>query len=170
MGRRARLHRLLRLAPGMRSRRECTRRSKRTSRCGTFRTCLSTRTTSVAALRRSSASTRNRERAASRSCCEPLRARAAARAPGRLRPEGAKRLRMHTRRALPEEIYEVFRTNYRAVDTPYEIVSYRKNDSSESGDPADSAATRRRQEPSEIVGDRNGRSPHSCTASRSGAA
>jgi 2-isopropylmalate synthase len=54
----------------------------------------------------------------------------------------------------PEEIYEVFRTNYLAVDTPYEIVSYR-HDSSESGDRL-TAQLGVDGKTSEIVGDGNG--------------
>jgi 2-isopropylmalate synthase len=54
----------------------------------------------------------------------------------------------------PEEIYEVFRTNYLAVDTPYEIVSYR-HDSGESGDRL-TAQLRVDGKTSEIIGDGNG--------------
>src|SRR4051812_6187633 len=54
----------------------------------------------------------------------------------------------------PEEIYEVFRTNYLAVHTPYEIVSYR-HDPSESGDRL-TAQLRVDGKTSEIVGDGNG--------------
>jgi 2-isopropylmalate synthase len=53
-----------------------------------------------------------------------------------------------------EEIYEVFRTNYLAIETPYEIVSYR-HDSSESGDRL-TAQLRVDGETSQIVGDGNG--------------
>ena len=53
-----------------------------------------------------------------------------------------------------EEIYEVFRTNYLAVETPYEIVSYR-HDSGESGDRL-TAQLRVDGETSEIVGEGNG--------------
>jgi 2-isopropylmalate synthase len=53
-----------------------------------------------------------------------------------------------------EEIYEIFRTNYLAVETPYEIVSYR-HDSSESGDRL-TALLRVDGKTSEIVGDGNG--------------
>jgi 2-isopropylmalate synthase len=53
-----------------------------------------------------------------------------------------------------EEIYEVFRTNYLAIETPYEIVSYR-HDSSESGDRL-TAQLRVDGETSQVVGDGNG--------------
>jgi 2-isopropylmalate synthase len=54
----------------------------------------------------------------------------------------------------PEEIYEVFRSNYLAIDSPYEIVSYR-HDSSESGDRL-AAQLRVDGKTSEIMGDGNG--------------
>jgi 2-isopropylmalate synthase len=54
----------------------------------------------------------------------------------------------------PEEIYEVFRTNYLEVDTPYEIVAYR-HDSSERGDRL-TAQLDVDGKTSEIIGDGNG--------------
>ena len=68
VGRRARLHRVLRLAPGRDQEGHARAAALRRRRCGTSRTCRSTRRTSAATTRRSSASTRSRGRAASRSC------------------------------------------------------------------------------------------------------
>jgi 2-isopropylmalate synthase len=53
-----------------------------------------------------------------------------------------------------EEIYDVFRESYLAVDKPYEIVSYR-HDSAEKGDRL-TAQLRVDGEPAEIVGEGNG--------------
>ena len=65
VGRRARLHRVLRLAPGRDQEGHARAAALRRRSSGTCRTCRSTRRTSGAATRRSSASTRSRGRAAS---------------------------------------------------------------------------------------------------------
>ena len=65
LGRRARLHGLLRLAPGRDQERDARAAARRARSSGTSRTCRSTRPTSAATTRRSSGSTRSRARAGS---------------------------------------------------------------------------------------------------------